>query len=81
MIKRDQYGTYGEIYQCPKCGIEHGGSVHHITEQAPILCQACLNDDTTDINLRLHTIVYYIDLIQQSISSLSHTTSGLRRLM
>jgi hypothetical protein len=78
MIKRDEYGTYGQIYQCPKCGKDHGDSIHHITEHLPILCVECLNDDTTDINLRMKTVLHYLGLLQSHVENIDHVTSGLR---
>lgn len=81
MITHDKHGTVGNMYICPSCGGEHGSVIHHITEQSPILCNKCLNDDATDINLRFKTILYYMKLLHQTVDSLSHTTSGLRRLI
>jgi hypothetical protein len=78
MIKKNEYGTYGNEYQCPRCGIDHGRVFHHITEQLPILCGKCLNDDTTDINLRINTIIHYIGQLQGAVHDIDNVTSGLR---
>lgn len=80
MIKRDEYGTYGTIYQCPNCGEDHGSTYHHITEQLPILCNKCLNDNSTEINLRIKTIIYHIGGLQSKVESIDNITSGLRMI-
>ena len=78
MIKKDEYGTYGTEYQCPRCGIEHGRMFHHIKEQFPILCNKCLNDDSTDVTLRINTIIHYIGQLQGAVHDINNVASGLR---
>lgn len=78
MIKKDEYGSYGNIYKCPNCGKEYGDVWRHITEQLPILCNDCLNSNETDMNLRMATIIHYIGALQEGVSGLDRVTSGLR---
>ena len=78
MIKTDKYGTYGHIFQCPSCGKEHGDEYHHITEQLSILCNECLNNNTTDIILKVKTLIFYIEQLQKSVNDIGGVTSGFR---
>jgi hypothetical protein len=79
MIKTNENGiTCGYVYGCPNCGKEHGSFYYNITEQLPILCDVCLNDDKTDMNLRMHTIIYYMGRLQYKVHDIDHVTSGLR---
>ena len=78
MIKKDEYGTYGMVYKCPSCNKEHGDVFHHITTQLPILCDDCLINDKTDINLRINTLIYYVMGLRASAENLSRVTSCLR---
>lgn len=78
MIKTDEYGTYGYVYLCPVCGKEHGDVIHHITEQLPILCDACLYDDSTDVNLRIKTLLHRVMLLEGCAEEMDSRTFGLR---
>lgn len=80
MIFTDEYGTYGKLYKCPNCEFDHGPTFHHITEQIPILCNKCLNDDNTDIKLRIKTLIYLVGQLQVSVDDVSDVASGFRMI-
>jgi hypothetical protein len=78
MIIEDKYGMCGYVFHCPACGKEHGNYIHHIIEQLPILCNECLNNDATDITLKVKTLIFYVEGLQKSVNGISGITSGFR---
>jgi hypothetical protein len=81
MIKTDNNGlTYGLRFECPICKKDHGDHYYHITEQLPILCDDCLNNDNTPVNLRINTLIFYVRGLQTSTDDIQRVTSGLRMI-